>query len=77
VVTKDIQKDLKKYKNTIGKTPSKEKRGQLSAEKASPARRLHFSQNAGASSPDRAASEDRTHDSGNTKEVRELLKEID
>ena len=33
VVSKDIQKDLKKFKMSIGKTPNKERKAGLSAEK--------------------------------------------
>lgn len=45
VVTKDVQKDMRKFKMNIGKTPNKEKKGgQLSVEKGgafpSPQRRL-------------------------------------
>ncbi len=75
VVSKDIQKDLRKYKYNIGKTPNKEKKGQLSAEKTSPTRRLQFA------SPDPDRSGERFYEQenlgGNSKEVRELLKEID
>jgi len=44
-VTKDVQKDMRKFKMNIGKTPNKEKKGgQLSVEKGgafpSPQRRL-------------------------------------
>lgn len=76
-----------------GKTPSKEnksKAGGLSAEKGaypSPQRRLQFSNNPaqGFGSPDRAGVEDRLYyggdqsdnNGGNSKEVREILKELD
>jgi hypothetical protein len=65
---------------SVGKTPSKDKArglGQTSAEKGSypSPQRLRF---ADVGSPDKAASEDRPNeDMGNTKEVRELLRDLD
>lgn len=96
VVTKEVQKDLKKYKMNAGKTPNKENKNKVglgtSAEKGaypSPQRRLQFANNPaqGFGSPDRSGIEDRLYyggvadfsdnNGGNSKEVKELLKELD
>jgi hypothetical protein len=72
---------------SVGKTPNKEnkQRGQTSAEKGaypSPQRRLQFGNTgAGFGSPDRSAMADNNDygysGAGNSREVRELLKELD
>eukprot|EP00347_Sterkiella_histriomuscorum_P023285 403335232 len=92
VVTKEVQKDLKKFKLNAGKTPNKENKNKgalgRSAEKGafpSPQRRLQFSNNPaqGFGSPDRQGVEDNFYygndgnNGGNSKEVREILKELD
>ncbi len=82
VVSKDIQQSLKKYKMGMGKTPNKGNRGK-SAEKGdypSPQRRLQFGSSTvvGYGSPDRAAAADDfvEYQGGNSKEIREIIKEL-
>lgn len=84
VVSKEVQQNLKKYKMGVGKTPSKDKannRNFGTAEKASPSKR-HY-QNPVGMSPDRSALENYGDDYnsrqglGQSKEIRELIKELD
>jgi len=82
VVSKEVQQNLRKFKMSVGKTPSKENRrlGQTSAEKGanpSPQRRLQFT-GVGFGSPDRAAADHPDKNVvGHSREVRDLLKELD
>ena len=71
VVTKEVQQNLKKYKMSVGKTPSKAKSGILgtSAEKGSPSRmRVMFS-------PEHTNAWDHS-DVTSTKEMKDILKEL-
>lgn len=74
VVSKEVQQNLKKYKVGLGKTPLKGKQGMLgtSAEKGSPSRmRVMFS-------PEKSSNawDNPSDDVKSTKEMRELLKEL-
>lgn len=75
VVSKEVARDLRKFKFSIAagntKSPNKDRTGMLSADKrnsVSPTRRLNFGSPNNPVSPAPA---------GNSKEVRELLKELD
>lgn len=74
VVSKEVARDLRKYKFTLGKTPNKENR-KPSAERTgvSPTKRLNF----GSPLPNDRSPNGRDNNGGNSKEVRDLLKELD
>lgn len=78
VVSKEVARDLRKYKFTIGKTPNKENRKpsvERTAGGVSPTKRLNF----GSPQPnDRSPfGRDKDNGVGNSREVRDILKELD
>jgi hypothetical protein len=77
VVAKEVARDLKKYKSCLGKTPNKENRRLMSAEKStiSPTtKRLNFGSPIGGR--EGVFSPNLNH-GGHSREVRDLLKELD
>lgn len=75
VVSKEVARDLRKYKFTLGKTPNKENR-KPSAERpgVSPTKRLNF----GSPLPNDRSPFGRDKEAvGNSREVRDMLKELD